>query len=230
MGSWPDIFPDLGTTKIEAEMDAAGIGKAVISSLSEAFGAHVPTDANSDRLVPFRSAGPDHDLNDLAQSENIKGVRIYPSYQAWDFQSPTFSALIDLVKSRNWVLQVYLRLWDSRVVPTSEEPSGIIAKLKPVVQSKPGLKLAFSGINFPEIRDNAEFIEQSAWVDISHLHGPTTSLQMILGMVSASRVLFGSNMPTYYPYAGVYRLENESISNFDRRLIACGNAKNLLDL
>jgi predicted TIM-barrel fold metal-dependent hydrolase len=203
---------------------ASGIDLTVASNLGSTFG-ELP-----DGLIQFPSISPTSDLDELASDPSIKGIRIYPTYQPWDFDGAEAAKLLSLAKDRDLIVQICLRLQDPRVLPQTVPSAAVLASLDNLAESHPSVRFVVSGANYGETKANpALFARANVWTDISHLQHPINSLPKLLDIVDRSRVLFGSNSPIFYPYMAVFRVIHSPISDEDRDRILFQNARQLLD-
>jgi|GEM_PF-1150272 len=209
---------------------ASGIDRTVVAEMACAFGeTENAREPLLDGLVRFASIGPAFDLGRLEQEPAIKGIRIYPTYQEWGFDSPQTAKLLILAGDRGWIVQVCLRLQDPRVLPQAVASGAVIGSLDKLVESRPSAQFVISGANYAEIKANpAPFARGNVWTDISHLQHPINSLPKLLDIVDSSRVLFGSNSPIFYPQMAVFRVIHSPITDEDRERILWKNAQQLL--
>ena len=208
---------------------AAGIDWTVVADPGGAFGESSVREPMPDGLVRFASVGPAFDLGRLEQETAIKGIRIYPTYQAWDFDGPQTAKLLILAQDRGWIVQVCLRLHDPRVLPQAVASAAVIGSLDKLVESHPNMRLVISGATYAEIKANpTPFARGNVWTDISHLQHPINSLPKLLDIVDSSRVLFGSNSPIFYPQMAVFRVIHSPITDEIRERILWKNARELL--
>lgn len=231
IGTWPGIFGGFGKSALRGYMDSAGIDRAVVSRLDDAFGRPQSPDTDDDLpswLIPFQSVGTGCNLDQLADKQ-ARGIRIYPTYQKWDFDGESFADLIDLALSRSWIVQVYLRLLDPRALAQIEDPASVLKTVEPIIGRYTDMQFVITGITLPEVTGNEGlFGKSNIWCDISHIQHPMNSITKLLQSIDASRVLLGTNTPFFYPYAGVYHLEKSNISEADKAKILNKNAQALL--
>lgn len=179
-------------------------------------------------VVRFLSIAPDFDPDRRRIDESIFGLRIYPTYQQWDYSR--WSELFCFADENELLVQIYLRLRDPRYLEQTAESSEVIEALKKVAAEYNRVDLVISGSNLPEITEYSDlFSLENVLTEISHLQGPINSLSKLIGMLGASKILLGSNTPFFYTYAGVFRVEHSSVSDDDKRRILCDNAKSLLE-
>lgn len=230
LGYGPGMSADYNPNNLLRLAKAFGIDLTIASDLACAFGdkkiVHEPL---PDGLIRFASVGPTSDLDELASDPSVKGIRIYPTYQPWDFDAPEATKLLSHAQNRGWIVQICLRLQDPRVLPQTVTSAAVLASLDRLVESLPNAKFVVSGANYAEIKANpAPFGRANVWTDISHLQHPINSLPKLLDIVDSSRVLFGSNAPIFYPYMAVFRVLHSPISDEDRERILWKNARELL--
>lgn len=150
-------------------------------------------------------------------------ARVYPTYQPCDL-----ARALDSAAGAGLILQVYLRLRDPRVL-RQEVPSVEVIKALDALTGGAGPRLIVSGANLAEMRSNIDFFRRpNVWIDTAHLQHPTNSLPKAVELLGATRILFGTNAPVFYPAAEVFRLKHSPLSDGDRELIGSANALRLL--
>ncbi|HEY3297211.1 MAG TPA: amidohydrolase family protein [Armatimonadota bacterium] len=233
-GNWPEQYIHFGESDLIQLMDSSGVNLSVVSDIGIVSGsAENPQcgESTDDRLVHLRGVSPDADLEELAADDSICGLRIYPTYQAWDFTSGYWNELLSLLEQRNWMLHIYLRFRDPRIQAQVTDSDAVIKSLSSLAKEHKGLKLVFSGTNLYEADQNKGlFGRDNVWVDIAHLQHPMDSLSKLVDTLGDERILFGSNAPFFYPYTEVFRVRNSRVSDSTSSRIFSENAVRLLGL
>ena len=193
---------------------AAGIERSVVSG------------SENESLIRFPTLSP---ASDVAEVGSVKGVRIFPTYQIWDFDGEEMASVLAAAKRSGLIVQICLRLQDPRVL-VQKTPSGEVLKaLDKLAEVHKDVRFAVSGANYYEAQANsALFSRQNVWMDISHVQHPINSLEKLLAVVDAGRVLFATNSPIFYPKTAVYRVIHSAISDLNRDRFLYQNAKQLL--
>ncbi len=206
---------------------AAGIDFAVASDLATAFhDAGFEEDSLPRSIIPFASLNPGFSTLSLP---TVKGLRVYPAYQAWEFQGSAAARLLALCRDHGLILQVYLRLQDPRALPVTVGLAEAIKQVSRLVSADEDIRFVISGASYAEVKANPElFGRANVWTDISHVQHPINSLPKLLDLIDSSRVLFGSGAPVMYPYANLFRVMNSPIPARARERILWRNAQELL--
>jgi hypothetical protein len=211
---------------------SSGVGLSVVSDLGTPFEKDhrdVLDGGSQSGIVRFAGISPDFDPNSDRIDDTVLGIRIYPTYQKWDFAGAKWRELLAWAKDEDKIVQVYLRLRDARYMQQVNEPIGVIAALEESIAEYRSIDFVISGAQTGEILDRSDLLSgDNVWTEIAHLQGPINSLQKVIAAIGSSRILFGSNIPFFYTYAGVFRIENTSISDDEKRRILYDNATTLL--
>ena len=230
-GSLTGCSIDLSATALRGSMESAGIARAAASDIASAWG--TDTRAASidpdEWMIPFLSVAPDFRVERAAACKGLRGIRLYPTYQVWDFSGTAFRELLGLAEGLGLTVQVFLRLRDPRVLAQEVPSAEVVESVGKVAGARPGVRFIISGATLAEIRASIDvFRRTNIWVDSAHLQHPMNSLPKAVGLLGAENVLFGSNAPFFYAEAAVFRLRHSPLSDRDRELIQSANALRLL--
>ena len=230
LGCGPGMLACYDPNDLLSLAKTSGIDITIASDLSSVFGnKEINTQPLPDGLIRFASVSTIFDVGRLECAPSIKGIRIYPTYQAWDFDAPEAIKLLSLAEDRGWIVQVCLRLQDPRVLPQAVASGTVIASLDKLVESHNSVRFVVSGASYAEIKGNpTPFTRDNVWTEISHLQHPINSLTKLLDIVDSSRIIFGSNAPIFYPFSSVFRVMHSPITDQVRERILWKNARELL--
>jgi hypothetical protein len=208
-------------------MDESGIDMAVVSDIGEVMGAGGGADINHERLIPFHTVRPDTNIKSL--SDAVQGIRIYPTYHAWDFSGSSWAKLLERAEVEGWIVQVYLRLRDPRVLPQQVVSADIMQSLGGIIESNSSVRFVITGMNFFEAEGYLPLLRrENAWFEVSHLQHPMAPLDKLTEKIGASRMLFGTSVPFFYPFVTTFRTMHSKLSQGEMSRILSGNAVNLL--
>lgn len=226
-----DAYTDMD--RLLSMMKGAGVGKFIVSDFRTAFG-----DAAQTALIPagegliyLPGITPSTDPGILSTIETEKGIRLYPTYHDWHLCTEEWNSLLDMAQNEGWVVHIYLRLLDPRLMPQSRASSAVIQWLDAQLAGRQNTSFIISGANLSEVQDQPDFFRRNnIWTDTSHIQGPMNSLRKLLDVLGTERVVFGSNTPCFYPGSGIFRIENTPISDSAKELVLGGNAANLFQI
>lgn len=185
----------------------AGIGVSVVA------GVRNPKEG----LISF--ATPDGS-GELRLSEDVRGVRLLPTYQQWDFESERSEEMLAEASRRGLLVQVCLRLQDPRVLRQNTVSAEALKSLADAVGRHKAVKFMVGGALLAEVSGNAALFGcDNVCVDIAHLQHPTGSLEKLVDIMGSERVAFASNSPIFYPKAAMFRVMHARISDEARERI-----------
>lgn len=185
----------------------AGIGLSVVA------GAREPKEG----LISF--ATPDA-AGELRLPDGVRGVRIFPTYQPWDFESDRSEDILKAAARKELIVQVCLRLQDPRVLRQHTPSAQVLKSLGDVVQRHKEVKFLIGGSLLAEVSGNAALFGcDNVCVDIAHLQHPTGSLEKLLDIVGSERVALATNSPIFYPKAAMFRVMHARISDTARERV-----------
>jgi len=214
-----------GVEELSRIEKSAGVDKIIAS----AFGGESNNQPFPGNMIRFIPIDPAFDKDQLDLEPFIKGIRIYPTYHPWDFDSPAMADLLSLAREKSSIIQVYLRLQDPRAMPPAVPSATVIEALDSIIPVNSDIRFVISGATYLEIAANpAPFRYNNAWIEISHVQHPINSLPKLLDIIDSSRVLYGSGAPVLYPYVGIFRILNSPISQDIQERILTRNAIDLL--
>lgn len=211
----------------------------VNSKLAEACKAQ-----DNDFLLPFGTvnlAWPDweEDLRVCDEVHQMRGIRIYPSYQTFDLNHPDFSRFVHLLTQRGMVLQIVGDMDDSRnhhpIVLTrgvDMEPLVNIAKKEPKARiqllywnHRVGSKLMERLITETSVCFDTARIETCGGIDRMIEGNPWSGPAM---PVPVERILFGTHAPYFPIETNLLKLLESPLTLDQAKAIMQGNAQNLM--
>jgi hypothetical protein len=231
IGQWPEHDVNLDAAGLLPLMNAAGIDLAVTSDV----GTLVSKDNDDSlaslsdkRIIRFVNVRPETQLKGLDGS-SVAGIRLYPVYHEWNLGGSSFDELLSHAGQANWIVQIYVRIRDPRLMPQRKESPEVIASLVEIVKRYPEINFVISGATLFEVEEKLSlFGTDNVWTETAHLQCPMNSLPKLMNVIDKERILFGSNTPFFYPYSGIFRIQHSPISENDKELILGQNAKSLL--
>lgn len=204
-------------SKIRELADDAGIEWSVVAGIEEPLYG----------LVNFARISPSSREIAILKAA---GMRIFPTYERWDFDSRSSDEIFSIAQDRGLIVQVCLRLQDPRVLRQSVTSNDALKALSDVVKLYNNVKFAVGGANLYEIQAHLPlFKRENVWADIAHLQHPVNSLEKLLDVMDSQKILFATNSPVFYPKTAVFRVVNSKISDDIRERILWKNARGLLD-
>ena len=229
IGRFYDRNIDFTMDNLKESIKSSEIDVAVVSDISTAF-EKTPdelSDYNSKNIVRFFSLSPDHNINNIDSS--VSGIRIYPTYQEWDFTSSKWQDLLKRARLEKWIVQIYLKLRDQRLLQQITESDTVLNSLSLTMDNYSDINFVISGAVLYEASEHQDFFSrENVWTETAHLQHPIDSLQKLIDVIDVKRILFGSNAPFFYSGSNVFRVENSLISNEYKELIFEQNARRLL--
>jgi len=247
IGSWP--FHTLRNNDADAVlrvMKRAGIGRAAVSAL-EALYCH-PRDLPEVNallfervrehpavLHPFYAIHPGmpdalRETFRLRAECGLAGIRLYPAYHGYSLRDAKVKEYLDEISELGIPVYMTFRFEDERVHhPLAVVPPVRLGDLAEALRQHPNLTWIVGGIRIYEIEELLAMCRHGQmYVDMSFIQTPFRSLKRLVGLVGASRVLFGTGLPYWVPECALLKLEKESLTEEERELIARRNALNIM--
>jgi len=247
-GNWP--FRKLkyrNISQLMNLMDKVSIDKCCISSLNNVFYKDIQVGnedlykevkEHSKRFISFGVINPSfpgwqEDFESSYNKLGIKGIKLYPNYHQYDLK---YGGILTLLKkTTEYKLQVLIQIriederchhWLTKVPPVST------ADISFVIEKFPELKIILGGIKLGEvkklrsiIKENDFVFVETSWID--SLNG----IDKLVKMVGISKILFGTNMPFFYPQSNLSKVQIENhLPKEDKEKILYKNAQKLLSL
>jgi predicted TIM-barrel fold metal-dependent hydrolase len=194
-------------------------------------------------LIPIGSVNPawpdwEEDLRRCHEVHRMRGIRLYPRYQAFPLNAPAFARLLRLAAERGLLVQIALELEDPRVHhPVLQMPPIDFAALAAAVKSAPQarvqlldctmnlqLPVAQPLIDSPNVTFDISNFESVGILDrlLSEAGGARRA------PIAVERLLFGSHAPYFPVEAALLRLFESQLTREQLEPIMSGNARRLL--
>ena len=237
LGTWPfQYFRDDTAAKLEARMEALGIGRCLVGSPEAAFN---PDCAAANRILSKRLSGRSHlhavpalnpilqdwpDILARARDEGRVAVRLFPTYHSYELGSTaSLSAIERIAADPALALFLQMRMEDERTHhPRCRIPGLDVAQIEEVARRFPELRVVALCAYFHEAVELAKRTT-SVSMDISHVETFRT-LRTLFVEVPYQRVLFGTHAPFLYPRAAVEKLGAPYVSEEERKAVGWANA------
>jgi predicted TIM-barrel fold metal-dependent hydrolase len=249
IGHWP--FRRLWTTTADGllrMLDEAGIERAVVAHTHGVFyrsphesnaELHAAIQPHRDRLVPFACLTPDYtgwrdDLKQCVEEWGMAGLRLYPTYHAYDLAGDLAAELLS--EAERWRLPVSIpcHFEDARQRhPLDSVPDVMEHPIAGAVRRFPGVRFLITNVPLTTLDMVARHVPQQENVifDTSGLAGPLSdALAKALAIVGAGRLVLGTHAPFKYPHVALLRVRLLDLPDAERDALLGGNAQRLLGL
>ena len=187
------------------------------------------------KLVPFGSVNPmlpdwQEDVRRCAEDHHMPGIRLHPNYHGYKLDEPVAAQLLDLAAERGLIVQLALRMDDTRVQHWLMRIADVDAKpLAELVKARPKLRLVvINGMGLLHGRDlQALAATDRVWFEISMQEG-VGGVAKLIQSVPASRVMFGSHLPLFSLESAVLKMREAGLQDAEQQAIEHVNAQQLL--
>ena len=243
LGAWP-YRPVRGIDALLAGMDASGIERAVVSSLSAPHFLN-PQDGNDelatliaahrDRLIPFAVLRPnfacwEDDLRTCLSEYGMKGVVLYPNYHEFRLLNRMCAPLMEEAEQRRFPVCVQAGLEDlRRQYRPYKTPEVTPAEIGAFATAYPGVTVVALGLKFGQPEQAGDPMPDNLYFDTSNYEA-MEDLEFAVERFGPHKILFGSNFPLFNPLANVDKVRKAAITDAGRNAIATENAKRILGL
>jgi len=243
LGHWP-YRPVRGLDALLRAMDALGVARAVVSSLSAVHFLD-PQDGNEalvrccaahrDRLVPFAVLRPNFagwaaDLATCLDERGMKGIVLHPNYHGVALTDPALGPLMDEAARRGVPVCVQAALEDVRrqfhPARVDDVPAPAIGAL---AKACPDTTVVALGLKFGQPEQMGNPLPANLFFDTSN-YETLGDLEHAADRFGAEKILLGSGFPLFNPRANVDKLRCADIADTARDAIAEGNARRILGL
>ena len=243
LGHWP-YRPVRGLDALLRAMDALGVARAVVSSLSaihflnpqdgnEALARD--TTAHRDRLEPFAVLRPNFagwaaDLATCLDELGMKGIVLHPNYHEVDLTDPALGPLMDEAARRGVPVCVQAALEDVRRqfhrYQVDDVPASGIGAL---AKAHPDTTVVALGLKFGHPEQMGDPLPPNLFFDTSN-YETLGDLEHAVDRFGAEKILLGSGFPLFNPRANADKLRCADIADTARDAIGEGNARRILGL
>ncbi len=247
LSRWPfRRLPEDEPQRLVAKLHAHGVERALASTFDgllhldlaaanrrlvaecEQFGQEILTPVGAVNLsLPNWEA----DVAYCAQTPSVRGVRLWPGYHDISLDDPRFADLCARCEAEHLLLQIVLRLEDSRTEhPNFTSQAVGLKPLPDILKNHPALKVVLinPGRDVPAAVAAQFATVGQIYFEIGMIEG-TGGLEKYLQQVPPERMLFGSHLPFFYFEAATLRLQESQPGDRITRLITYENARRLLD-
>ena len=155
----------------------------------------------------------------------------YVSASPWQLYPPLADFLRDAGFPPGTFHLKSVRLADSSVLNLVGSQEGYkTLEIEALLKAFPRLRVLLAGITLGEVTRLARVVRRrNVWLDVSWLDG-VDCVRRALTATSASRLVFGSHSPFFYPDSALLKIAESRLSAAEQRAICCGNAKRLFRL
>jgi predicted TIM-barrel fold metal-dependent hydrolase len=195
-------------------------------------------------LIPFGTVNPawpdwEEDLRRCHEVHKMPGIRLYPTYQTFDFNNVAFIDLMDLAAKRGLIIQIVGDMEDSRVHHPIVFPRDVsFEPLVDILRKIPKAKVELLGWNQRVDNDLLKkFIsETNVVLDISRLESVGGLGHLIEGKswrdptmpVPVERILFGSHAPFFPVEASIMKLFESPLTLEQMQAVMNVNARQFI--
>lgn len=232
--------------KMIEKLQAGGVNQAWAASFDGVFhkdvaavNSRLAADCRKARpgmLLPFGTVNPTlpdwrEDVRRCHEEHKMPGIRLYPGYHGYGLDSPDLAELLTMAEERGLVVQVAIRLEDTRMQHPLMRVEDVDPKpLAELVAARPKLRLvvlnALKGVRGGTL---ASLIAAGrVYFEISMLEG-VEGIANLLGQVPAERLLFGSHLPLFVLESALLKLQESELTAAQMAAITHGNAERLLN-
>jgi predicted TIM-barrel fold metal-dependent hydrolase len=247
IGHWPFRQTDCNTcADLLERMDRYGVDVSVVSNMNGIFykdthaaNEELYEELNTDRrfldrFMPFAILNPIYagwkrDLDICITEMGMKGIRLYPKYHDYELTDPSCIELVEMVRDRELVVALTLRMVDSRSrscmdIDREWKLSDVIPIIKEVPDAKYLVLNIANGIHLNE--EDTAFIKNSDVVfDTSGRN--IYNLSELINKFGTDMFAFGTHSPILDYVTGLLRIESLRDSEADeatKELLKSGNA------
>lgn len=195
-------------------------------------------------LVPFGTVNPswpdwEEDIRRCHEEHKMRGIRIYPAYQAFDLSHEDFPKMVGMAAARGLIVQIVGTLEDTRVqhpVVASREIS--FEPIVDVMKNNPKAKVQLLNWNDHVNNELLKKLvsETTAMFDIAWLESTGGLGRLIDGNswfgkrtpVPVDRIMFGSYSPFFPPESALMKLFESPLTLFQMKSVMNINANHFI--
>ena len=191
--------------------------------------------AGEGMLLPFGTVNPmlpdwAEDLRRCKEDFKMPGIRLHPNYHGYPLDDPVFAELLKMATARKMIVQLAVRMDDTRVQHRLMQVADVDVKpLADVVAACPKLRLVMINALRTLRGDAVKQLVAAGNVsfEISMLEG-VGGVAKILDTIPIDRLLFGSHLPLFNLESAVLKLQESELNEKQLGAISNENAKRLL--
>ncbi|NUQ63612.1 MAG: amidohydrolase family protein [Pirellulales bacterium] len=192
-------------------------------------------EAGANILVPFGSVNPTlpdwrDDIRRCHEDYRMPGIRLHPNYHGYKLDDPLFAELIAAAAERGLLVQLAVRMDDTRVQhPLMPVPDVELKPLAEIVAKWPKLRLVVLNSTRALAMPAAAALSKAGDVsfEIAMWEG-VGGIENLIEAVSVERVLFGSHFPLFNLESAVLKLRESVLTDTQLAAITRENARRLL--
>jgi predicted TIM-barrel fold metal-dependent hydrolase len=241
-GPWPWKPVGMSVTDLSSHLAHHGITHAFVTPVEGLFWED-PQPANESLAAAARGLplslvpaidptfpGWHRDLESCVNDFGSRALRIFPGYRGFAPDHPACLELLDRAGRMGIVVMVQLRMQDARMQNRlAQYPDVSLASVLGVAALFPGTRIILGGVRLGELQAAASRLRRSDAVlvetsGVEHVGG----LRALIGLVGASRILFGTHTPLFLTRAALLKLEEAGLTADEAAAITEGNARRLL--
>jgi predicted TIM-barrel fold metal-dependent hydrolase len=232
--------------KMVEKLQAGGVDQAWAASFDGIFhkdvaaaNSRLAADCRKTRpgmLLPFGTVNPTlpdwrEDVRRCHEEHKMPGIRLYPGYHGYGLDSSDLAELLTMAEERGLVVQVVVRLEDTRMQHPLMRVEDVDPKpLAELVAARPKLRVvilnALKGVRASVL---ASLVAAGqVYFEISMLEG-VEGIANLMGQVPAERLLFGSHLPLFVLESALLKLQESELTAAQMAAITHGNAERLLN-
>lgn len=241
LGRWP-YRPVRGLDALLRAMDASGVARAAVSSLSAVHFLN-PQDGNEELaeiIAPYRDrfvffavlrpnfTGWEDDLRTCCDAFGARGIVLYPNYHEFDLAGAALASMMR--EAARWGLPVCIQagLEDLRRQFRSYRVAEVApAAIGSLARAYPEVNIVALGLKFGQPEQAGVPLPTNFFFDTSN-YETMGELERAVAQFGADRLLLGSNYPLFNPLANTEKLRCAALDDAARAAIGSGNAQRLL--
>jgi uncharacterized protein len=187
-------------------------------------------------LLPFGSVNPklpdwQEDLRRCHEEHKMPGIRLHPNYHGYKLDDPVCGELLRAASLRSMIVQLNAAMEDERTQhPLMRVPPVDIAPLPELARSNGQLRLVLLNSYFTaNIDKTLQALAAAGNVHFDFAMAERIgAVSRLAGLVSFSRLLFGSNSPLFYFESALLKVKESGLTPEQSDAVLTGNATRLI--
>jgi hypothetical protein len=233
-------YPHHDPAQVKDYLQARGIARACVSSLHALFypdpqqgnDEHLPGVVRDDFFLPVAVVNPAlpawrRGLARSRQEYGVRLVRLAPAYHSYDLADPQIVTCIQEMSDQGLLVGIVKRIEDERMHPPLMKVPGVDNGALLTAAEQVEQPLLVYGAYFGELAELAA--APNLHFDIAFVETMDT-LARVAGMLPASRLLFSSHAPFFYPEAAISKVQRWQTAAAARAQVAGGTLAALLGM